>query len=200
MPDASTTAPGRRRLAALIVAVLALLFWIAGQRTPVEWVWADEGTYLAMAESVALDFDLRFDERDLARIEQQRDGRTHVILQRAPDGRIAYSKPLVFAFAAAPFYALAGARGLVLLNLLALSGALALALAHLRALARRDDAPELDAEWTLATWLLASALLPYLFWRMPDLLGSALCLAGLSLALAPGRGLERGMLGWRAAP
>ncbi|MEM1179382.1 MAG: hypothetical protein AAGM22_13615 [Acidobacteriota bacterium] len=189
----------RRPLAALIVMVCALLFWMATERTPIEKVWADEGTYLAMTESLARDFDLRFDERDLERIEERHGGRTHVILQRTPRG-IAYSKPLVYPIAAAPFYAVAGERGLVLLNVVAFAGALFLALLHLQALARRDGTDPARSEWTLATWALASSVVPYLFWRMPDLLGSALTLAGLSLALAPGRGLGRGILGAKAAP
>ncbi|MEO1370373.1 MAG: hypothetical protein AAFX50_24595, partial [Acidobacteriota bacterium] len=80
------------------------------------------------------------------------------------------------------------------------AGALYLALLHLRGLARRDGADPGRPDWTVATWALASAVVPYLFWRMPDLLGAALTLAGLSLALAPGRGIDRGLLGHRAAP
>ncbi|MEM6794443.1 MAG: hypothetical protein AAF725_10715 [Acidobacteriota bacterium] len=192
----------RLLLAAACLLALAALAFMASVRTPLEHVWADEGTYLAMAESLVLDGDLLFDERDLERVEkfEPHQGRAYLILQRTEAG-IAYSKPIVLALFAAPFYALAGNAGLVALNALALAIALFLAAAALRALAaRRGDDPSL-ADAALLTWTLAATVLPYVFWRMSDLLQLSLVLAGLALTLGHSRGgARRGPIAWRGAP
>lgn len=177
-------------LAAAALVIAALVF-MAAHRTPVDRVWADEGTFLAMVESLVHDRDLRFDERDEARIlphaeappRDPRRARASLILERTPKG-IAYSKPIVFPLMAAPFHALFGERGLVLLNALALGAALLLAWVALRLLARRDRLPPALATWTVVSFTCAATLLPYLFWRMADLLQAALVLAGLALCFA----------------
>ncbi len=205
-PSNRRTSAARRltaaRLAVLLAAATVALFLAqVPWRAPLTLVWADEGTYLAMAESLSQDFDLWFNEDDAARLQDAESGRSTVILQRTPAG-ISYSKPVLFALLAAPFFALADAWGLVLLNALALALAVALAAAYLRRVA-----PGGQAALILVTFLGASVLLPYVFWRMSDILQASLSLAGLVLVFASGRGrtpefanhLDRWLV-WRGAP
>ena len=122
----------------LVAATLALdLPRAAGGET-----WGDGATYHAMAWSLARDGDLRFEERDLARIRlEYPSGPQGVFLKRAsggltidssggfpwlrrvrPDeGRLYYAKAFAHPLAASPLVALFGTRGLVLANGLLLS-------------------------------------------------------------------------------
>ncbi len=201
------------RTAALLAAVtVALLCAIQAFRPPLATVWGDEGTFLAMAESVAFDRDIHFDDRDRLRLEAldpEDRGAATVILQTSDDGQLSYSKPFLFSVLAAPFVPIAGRAGPIVFNIVALGLASALAFWSLR---RRSDLG--TAALVLVTFLGASVVLPYVFWRMSDILQLSLVLAGLALALRPpgattdvvsmggnaiSRGLDRLML-WPGAP
>ena len=174
---------GSRRAALLTaLAVSLLLAWIASKRTPIDRVWADEGTFLAMAGSLVLDGDLLFEEADLARLDVDDAARSSLILERTEKG-IAYSKPILLALLGAPFWALLGDSGLVALNALALILALCLTHRYLTSLAPPDD-DGAQALWTTITFVFCAVVVPYVFWRMADLLQLALCLGGLTLCAA----------------
>lgn len=184
----------------LALLVLAAYASLVPFRAPLLEVWGDEGTFLSMAESLAEDLDLRFDQRDRERLEDAELGRSTVILQRDDDGRIAYSKPVLYPLVAAPFSALLGDLGPVVLNALAFFLALMLALAYLR----RLDGGE-RAIWVLLTFVGASVLLPYVWWRMSDLFQTSLTLAGFALCFGRWRGAApeascwQRLLDWRWA-
>lgn len=189
--------------AALLLAVLTLaaLSILATYRGPLSRVWGDEGTFLAMMASLTEDGDLRFDADDLARVEVAAGGRTHLILQRDGDG-IAYSKPVLYAVAAAPFHAALGEWGPMLLNLLIFALALACAFAFLRRLGHAGA-----AALVLVTFVGAAVVVPYLAWRMTDSFQGALALIALVLCLGNDRGQPPRRLGifdrliaWRGAP
>lgn len=137
----------------------------------------DEGTYTAMAASLARDGDLLFDSRDEAWARAQPERPAALILQRTARG-FSYSKPILYPLLAAPFYAALGANGLLAFNVAAVTLALLLAAA---ALPRRESG-ELAVE-TLLLFVGASIVLPYLAWKMTESLQTALSLAGLALAL-----------------
>jgi hypothetical protein len=137
----------------------------------------DEGTYVAMAASLARDFDLRFAESDRAWAEEHRGGPVALILQRTGHG-VSYSKPVLYPMLAAPFVALLGEWGPAIANLAALLAALALARAYLERLGGRGPARD-----TLLTFAATGIVLPYVGWRMTESLQVALALAGLVLAL-----------------
>lgn len=151
----------------------------------------DEGTYRAMAESVGRDGDLRFGPEDRARLESIEPPELQVvILQRAADGRISYSKPGLYALLAGPFQRFGGTPGLLVLNALLLAAALLLAFSWL---CRR--APPGVAALTVVGFAGLSALPAYIAWSMSDALQAALSLAGLVLALGGLRPRTRGRPG-----
>lgn len=162
----------------LTLVALAGFFALGEARGGKGVVAGDEGTYLAMAASLAAEGDLVFDERDRERlVTAPPGGRRTVILQQ--DGeRLAYSKPALYPFLAAPFYRVLGERGLVVLNGAALTAALGLAWV---ALARVGGAGR--AALTLATFAGASVLPAYVTWQMSDGFQTALAIGGLALAL-----------------
>ncbi|RMH15789.1 MAG: hypothetical protein D6696_19745 [Acidobacteria bacterium] len=171
-----------RAAALLAILCLVLLGTLLPLRAGLQRVWGDEGTFLAMAESLVHDRDLAFDERDRRRLlaaAETEPGAGAVILERDDDGTIAFSKPILYPLAAAPFVALFGDQGPALLNALLL--ALALALAH--AFLSRWNDPGRSA-LVVVTFAGASVLLPYVLWRMSDVMQAAFTLAGLALSCA----------------
>jgi len=164
----------------LAAAALALFAAIRAHRLPLAELRGDEATYVAMAASLARDGDLAFAAPDRRWAEAR--GGAALILERTARG-VHYSKPVLYPLLAAPFLAIAGEAGLIAFNLLVLGLALLLA----RALLVRVAAGARVTE-ALLTFACASALVPYLVWRMAETLQVALALAGLSLALAAERG------------
>ncbi len=153
----------------------------------------DEGTYVAMAASLARDFDLRFTAADRTWAESHAAGPVTVILERTGHG-IGYSKPVLYPLLAAPLVALAGEWGMALFNLLVLLAALALARGYLARLGTSGEARD-----TLLTFVATGIVLPYVAWRMSETLQVALALGGLVLANAAlgrrGPGLAAGASG-----
>ena len=184
----------------LALFTLATLATLALYRGPSR-VWGDEGTFLAMMASLAHDGDLWFEEADLARVEAAEGGRRHLILERSGE-RIAYSKPIVFALVAAPFWIVFGDWGPIVLNVLALAWALALIFVYLR---RFGDSAA--AALLTVTFAGGGVLVPYLSWRMSDVFQTSLAVTGLLLCFARYRGttperpgaLDR-LLVWRGGP
>ncbi|MDH3253376.1 MAG: hypothetical protein OEM62_00120 [Acidobacteriota bacterium] len=157
---------------------MSVLILLAIERGSIGRVSGDEGTYVAMAESLALDFDLEFREEDEARVSGAPEpGRRTVILQRTQRG-ISYSKPFVPALVAAPFFALVGARGLIVANVLVLAAALVALWLYLRRLGGSGA-----SALTLVTFAASGSLLPYVVWQTSDLLQACLALTGLTLCL-----------------
>lgn len=165
-------------LAALTVAVF---LGFAALRHPLARLTGDEGTFVAMAESLARDGDLRFTAADRAWALGHAGGPPTLILQRTGE-RIAYSKPILYALWGAPFVGLLGADGLVAANAVALALAFALAWGYLRRLVPRGRALLL-----LVTFGGAGALAAQFVWRMTESLQVALALAGLVLACGAAR-------------
>ena len=163
---------------ALALAALGFFFLVWSMRTPHDRVRGDEGTYLAMAESLALDGDLWFERHDQSRLEADpRPGRKAVILQRT-EGRVAYSKPVLYPLLTAPFYRVLGEAGLILFNAICLLLALALlARWFARIWPQREILP------MVGSFAALGLLVPYVPWRTSDTLQAVLAIAGLALCL-----------------
>ncbi len=179
----SNPASSHRRLGGLtaLLTLLALIGMLVLAHFRGSWsvVAGDESTFVSMAESLAFDGDLVFDELDRARFEAASEpGRKSVILQRVGE-RVGYSKPVLYPLLAAPAYRLLGGAGMVLTNCVALLVALLL---FWRSLPPDDD----RGRWslTLASFAASAALLAQVGWATADSLQVALALAGAVLALA----------------
>lgn len=165
-------------VSSLAVAILVIFGILWGLRGPHDRVRGDEGTYLAMTESLARDGDLWFGHEDQTRLEADgRPGRKAVILQRVGE-RVAYSKPILFPLLATPFYGLLGENGLIVFNALSLAAALGLLALYFRRMW-----PLAEVWPTVVAFAGLGLLLPYVPWRTSDTLQAALAIAGLSLCL-----------------
>jgi hypothetical protein len=210
---ASAEAPGRdrgERAARLVLGLVVAALLGAAALTDLPRVsggefWGDGATYYAMAWSLAVDHDLRYETRDLERVRREYpNGPEGIFLKRScggltldPDGgfpwvrrvrreegRLYYAKAFAYPLVAAPLVRLFGTRGLLLTNALALGVALVLGFFVVR---RRGFGPG----WALATvsvLFLATVVPVYLVWPTPEVFGLALVTAGLA-AWASGRPL-----------
>jgi hypothetical protein len=172
--------------------------------------FGDGATYYAMAWSLARDHDLRYDERDLARVRAEYAGGPQgIFLKRASgglttdgasgfpwlrrvrpeEGRLYFAKAFVHPLLAAPFVAAFGTRGLMLANGLLFGAALWLAY---EVLVRRGHSPGSALAGALALGPL-TVVPVYVVWPTPELLGFALVTAGLA-AWAAGRPLLSALL------
>lgn len=127
--------PTRWRFVALFLAVM--LLGLAGRLINYPALAGgfkgDEATYVSMAFSVAEDFDLKYDRRDLDRFGRLfgtgRSGRPvgpeGIFLKQGVSPtteRLEYGKAFVYPLAAAPFARLGGLGGMLIFNVLLLAG------------------------------------------------------------------------------
>ncbi|HEY7514741.1 MAG TPA: hypothetical protein VIC87_09695, partial [Vicinamibacteria bacterium] len=159
--------------------------------------WGDGATYVAMARSLAEDFDLRYEARDVLRVRREfASGPQGVFLKRASGGlrvdgaggfpwisrvpedepRLYFAKGFVYPLVAAPFVRLFGTRGLVLVNVLVFVLALWLGYEERR---RRGNDPLRSLVLVLVVFLATVAPL-YLLWPTPEMFGLGLVTAALA--------------------
>jgi hypothetical protein len=182
-----------RILLALVVAALAVAVW----RVRLPQFWGDGATYHSMAWSLATDGDLRYEARDLLRVQREMDmGPEGLFLKRTAGGwgfgagfpwihrvqaperqqPLYFAKAFAYPVAAAPFVKLFGTRGLLLCNVAFLGVALFCAYLELR----RHATPA----WSLAataSLFLASVTPLYLLWPAPEIFNLGVIAAALVL-------------------
>ena len=179
LPGTTAVADARAR-SVLAVVALCLAVGAASVDAPRAAggeFWGDGATYYAMASSLAHDFDLRFEARDLERVRREYPrGPQGIFLKRARGGRIYYAKAFAYPLAAAPLVRVLGIRGLLLTNGLALGLALWLGYGLLRRLGHTPA-----AALAVALVLVLATVTPlYLVWPSPEIFGLFLVTAALS--------------------
>lgn len=144
---------------------------------------SDEPAYYLMGLSLAHDFDLRCEAKDLARLFEEfpYDAARNVILM-TDDGwhTVYYGKPFVYPLVAAPFAWLFGANGFVALNMLLVAGMIALGTRYLA----RYNAEPVALLFSAGFFLLSTAPV-YAFWIHPEVFNMAAICACLYLGLTP---------------
>ena len=191
------------RGARTILAVLVVVMLVATVRVDLKTAskgsfWGDGATYYSMAWSLAEDFDLRYEVKDLLRVKREFPGGPQgLFLKRACGGffldgkagfpwlgrvacgdeekRLYFAKPYAYPVAAAPFVRLFGTRGLLLTNALFL--ALALVLGYGAFL--RQTTPGRALVLTIVAFL-GTVTPVYLLWPAPELFNLGLVAAGLA--------------------
>jgi len=90
----------------------------------VDYLFSDEAVYYMMAQSLAFDRDMEYTPQDLQRVyaEGWYAGPQGVYLTKTEAGKIYYGKYLAYAFFLAPFIAVFGLKGFLILNVLLLCG------------------------------------------------------------------------------
>jgi hypothetical protein len=190
-----TERASRVLLSGLVVAILGAAWSVDLARLSGGAFWGDGATYYSMAWSLAEDFDLEYEARDLFRVRREfTSGPQGVFLKRSSGGvivdrsagfpwlrrlgeserRVYFAKPFVYPLAAAPLVRLFGTRGLLLTSAFALGLSLVLGYAELRQRASPGTA------LALSTALFLGTVTPvYLLWPAPELFNLGLVAAGL---------------------
>ena len=169
-------------LAALLIVLALLPLTLSKPGVPTGFK-ADEAAYYLMAESLAHDRDLRFEQQDAARaFPEFGHRRTRNVILMSNDGwqNVFFGKPFIYPLVTAPFVFLFGANGMIWLNsvlfgLMILMGA--------RYLTDRTRAPSSDfsaseihrgrlsllAVLFAIGFFMVSAIWPYVFWMHPEI-------------------------------
>ncbi len=180
------------RIAAAVLAVIAVAMIGAAASARVPEFWGDAATYHSMAWSLAEDGDLEYEARDVFRVRREYpSGPQGLFLKRASGGftfdgaglhrvpasdpRIYFAKAFVHPLIAAPFVRVMGSRGLLVMNAVALAMALGLAYRE-----RRRSASPGPALLAAVALLLATIAPVYLVWPTPELVTLAIVMGGLS--------------------
>jgi hypothetical protein len=197
------------RHARIALAVVVLGLAAAVWRVRLPQFWGDGATYHSMAWSLATDGDLRYEAKDLFRVQREMDmGPEGLFLKRtaggwgfgagfpwihrvqAPDRAqpIYFAKAFAYPVAAVPFVKLFGTRGLLLTNVAFLGLALFCGYLELR----RHASPVWALAVTAAIFLLGVAPL-YLVWPAPEIFNLGVITAAL-VAWRRGRPVVAGLL------
>lgn len=142
---------------------------------------ADEAAYYLMALSLAHDFDLKVEARDVDRAFAEFPFRPieNLILMTDDGWRtVYYGKPYVYSLFASPFAALAGGNGLLCFNML-----LTLAMAAMGFLYLRRFNADADAALFALGFTLLSVSFSYTFWLQPEVFNMAAVAACLFFGL-----------------
>jgi hypothetical protein len=187
---------GRLVIGALIAALAAAALAIDLPRTSGGHFWSDGATYHAMAWSLAEDFDLRYEAKDVFRVRREFPlGPQGIFLKRTGGGihldpasgfpwlrwdsenprPIFFAKAFAYPLAAAPLVRLFGTRGLLLTNVIALGLALWLGYGELR----RRSSPAAAVAVVVALFGLTVAPV-YVLWLTPEIFNLGLIAAGLA--------------------
>lgn len=185
-------------VATLILGILLLGFALSVKFPVVAFGFqSDEATYYSLGHSLARDWDLQFQRQDLTRVYREfpsgpegiflKRGRSvHLEFQgrppfvtwvKGPDpraDRLYYGKSFVYPLFAAPFIALFGTNGFLVLHALLLTACFGAAYAFVRARAAASAALAYAV-----VFLFASAAPVYFVWLTPELFNLALVLLGL---------------------
>lgn len=185
-------------LATVLVGALLLGFALTVKFPVVAFGFqSDEATYYSLGHSLALDGDAQFQRRDLVRVWKEfptgpqgiflkrgrhiwlegASGFPFVRLASAPDSRsdrLYYGKAFIYPLAAAPFIALFGTNGFLVLHALLLTLCFGATYAFVRA--RASDATAVSFA---VAFLFASAAPVYFVWLTPELFNLSMVLLGL---------------------
>lgn len=80
--------------------------------------WADGSTYFMQIDSISHDLDIRYEQKDIERIFQNRfdDLPAGLWLMKNDNGDLFYAKEFTYALVASPFYTLLGKNGILVFN------------------------------------------------------------------------------------
>lgn len=125
---------------------------------------ADQAVYFAMTQSIALDGDLEYTTKDLARYYYSFDaGPQGIFLKKGKEGRIFYAKSFAYSLFAAPFVRYFGVNGFLVFHSFLLFLILFLGTRYLSL----TNSTNFSLASTL-TFLFASIACIYYFWISPD--------------------------------
>jgi tetratricopeptide (TPR) repeat protein len=146
----------------------------------VDYLFSDEAVYYMMAQSLAFDQDMEYTQQDLQRVYEEGwyAGPQGVYLTKADDGKIYYGKYLAYSLFLAPFIAIFGLKGFLILHVLLLCLMIWIGWVYLR-----QFNPQNISLLFALTFFLLSASFVYTFWLTPEIFNMFCVTFGLFLWL-----------------
>lgn len=161
-----------------------VVFFALGVELPVRQnggFFSDEAGYFPIIQSLAYDFDIKYERKDLFRIRSYfHNGPNGIFLKKGPDNEIYYAKSFAYPLLAAPFFRLFGVKGLVLFNGLMIFLAILMAFFLLK-----KYHPEPQGFSFALIFILASVTPVYIWWITADLFNFFVMFAGLFFFFYP---------------
>lgn len=104
-----------------VVVFLGLFIYAASYDPYEDGIYADQSTHILQTMSIAYDFDLQYEKKDLERYYA--DGWTvppaGIFLNRTSENEYFYAKPILYSVVSSPFVLLFGSKGFIYWNALA---------------------------------------------------------------------------------
>lgn len=158
--------------------LLLIIFFSFATELPKRQNWgffSDESGYFSITQSLAFDFDIRYEKKDLLRIKKIfPPGPVGFFLKRAGDGRYYFAKSFAYPLLAAPFFRIFSVRGLLLFNGLMLFFSILMAYLLLK-----QFHPQPDSFRFSLVFILATVIPIYIWWMTADLFNFFVIFAGL---------------------
>lgn len=137
--------------------------------------FSDESGYYSIIQSLAYDYDIKYERKDLVRIKKVfPSGPVGFFLKKGADGQLYYAKSFAYPLVAAPFYRLFSVNGLLLLNGLMLFFAILMAYYLLR-----QYHPQPGSIGFALVFVLASVTPVYIWWMTADLFNFFVMFTGM---------------------
>lgn len=137
--------------------------------------FSDESGYFSIIQSLAYDFDLRYEKEDLLRIRKIfPPGPVGFFLKKVSEDRYYFAKSFAYPLLAAPFFRIFSVRGLLLLNGLMIFFSILMAYLLLKQLH-----PQPDSFRFALVFVLASVVPIYIWWMTADLFNFFVMFSGL---------------------
>ncbi len=79
--------------------------------------FSDEAVYFSIIQSIAYDYDIKYERKDIYRIRKEFPaGPNGIFLKKAKNGKLYFAKSFAYPLFSAPFYRFLGVKGIILFN------------------------------------------------------------------------------------
>jgi hypothetical protein len=168
----------KRTTSFFILFLLFIIFFALATELPRRQnggFFSDESGYFSIIQSLAHDFDIKYERKDLQRIKEIfPSGPVGFFLKKGADGRYYYAKSFAYPLMAAPFFRIFSVRGLLLFNGLMIFLSILMAFLLLR-----QYHPHPNSLGFSLVFILASITPIYIWWMTADLFNFFVMFAGL---------------------
>jgi hypothetical protein len=160
------------------LSLLFIIFFSLATELPKRQNWgffSDEAGYFSVIQSLAYDYDIQYEQKDLVRIKKIfPPGPVGLFLKKGSENRLYYAKSFAYPLFAAPFFRLFSLHGILLFNGLMLFFSILMAYLFLK-----QYHPQPDSFGFALVFILSSVVPVYIWWMTADLFNFFVMFAGL---------------------
>jgi len=160
------------------LSLLFIIFFSLATELPKRQNWgffSDEAGYFSVIQSLAYDYDIQYEQKDLMRIKKIfPSGPVGLFLKKGSENRLYYAKSFAYPLFAAPFFRLFSLHGILLFNGLMLFFSILMAYLLLK-----QYHPQPGSFGFALVFILSSVVPVYIWWMTADLFNFFVMFAGL---------------------